>query len=109
MDTLGDLDLVVESGEVVLADAAGVVGERLRRVESGVLVVRAAGRGSFRADHRGVPHVGVVVPEVHRGAFASLRGAGPGELRERRRCDQGERARQNLSPGQIFRHIKLLS
>ena len=33
MDALGDLDLVVERDEVVLADAAGVVGERLRRVE----------------------------------------------------------------------------
>ena len=109
MDALGDLDRVVESGQVVLADPAGLMGERLRRVQGAVLGVRSARSGNLGADHRGVPDVRVVLPEVQRGVLATLGCARPCELRQRCRSDERQRAGEHLLTREMFSHVELLS
>ena len=109
MDALGDLDRVVESGQVVLADPAGLMGERLRREEGGVLGMRTARSGNLGADHRGVAQLRMFVSHVHRGGLASPGCARPRELRQRGCSDERQRAGEHLLAREMFSHVELLS
>jgi hypothetical protein len=95
LDALRDLDRAVGGHELVLAHAAGLVGERGRWNERVVLVMRAARCRHVRADHRGVAEHRVVVAHVRREALA-VGGARPGELGERGRGDERQPARDDL-------------
>ena len=103
-----DLDLLVDRGQVVLADAAGLMGEGRRWEQRRVLGMWPARCGRVGTDHRCVAGVGAVLAEMRRGAL-SMRDARPGELRQRHGCDQRKRAGQNLLSRQIFSHVELLS
>ena len=74
-----DLELAVDGAQLVLADATRLVGQRLRRQEQPVEVVRPADGGHLRADHRRVA-VGAVLlvgREVPRVVVSSDASASP--------------------------------
>ena len=75
-DARRDLDLAVDRGQRVLAHAAGLRGQRRRRVEQRVEVVRAADGRRAVADHRRV---------AHRASARRLAAAGAGASRGRAR------------------------
>jgi hypothetical protein len=103
LDTGRDLDRAVEGGDLVLADPALFVRERLRRIEQVVEVVRATRRRDFVTDHRRVPERRVVVTLVRR-ARMGMRVTGQLQPGERSSRDQRRRACEDLLPRK-FRHV----
>ena len=67
-----DLDLLVERPHLVLTHSPRLVRERRGWKQEIVEVVRASDGGRAAADHRGVPHRGVVVHMSLRRALRSL-------------------------------------
>ncbi len=104
-DALCDLDAPVERHQLVLAHAARLVWERLRRDQQVVELVRPAGRRNGLVDHRGMTHRGVVVvvAEVRRAPLGGGR-LRPDRLRQRPGGDERRGGREHLLPGKL-RHV----
>ena len=104
-----DLDLLVRRDERVVAHPARLVGQRARRVEQRVEVVRAADRGRALADHRRVPRGG---RRRHArqpcdgpcGRGPPLRASPPRREREPERRGRQGRRRAQEPPPREFRH-----
>ena len=95
---------MVERGQVVLADAAGLMGEGRRREQRGVLGVRPARSGHLGADHRGVAGVRVVVA---RGASRSARL--PARVLGQASFASGAAATNGNEPARICLRVKFLA